>query len=117
MTRPAKGDTTVAISREDAQSILSLRLLVARAANKDSLSWWDDESLTSYGGFLLERIFPFAPELAARSLALRAATARHRAVGSSQEAALHLYRLDLDGQDTLTLQSVPLSWPLSISVT
>ena len=96
------------ISPEDARTILSVRLLLARAANKDSLAWWDDESLTPHAGFLLERIFPMAPALAARSLALSAAAARHRAACAGHDNALHLYRLDLDGQDALALSSVPL---------
>jgi len=95
------------IPPDDAQVVLTLRLLIARAANKDSLSWWDDESLTPHAGFLLERIFPIAPPLAARSLALSAATARHQAA-CAHDNALHLYRLDLDSQDTLVLRSVPL---------
>ena len=88
--------------------ILQLRLLVARAANKDSLAWWDDESLTSHAGFLLERLFPTAPTLAARSLALSAATLRHQAACANHDDTLHLYRLDLDGQDALAARSIHL---------
>jgi len=94
------------LAPEEARTILGLRLLVARAANKDSLAWWDDESLTQHAGFLLERIFPTAPPLAARSLALAAALARHQA--ASTEKALHLYRLDPDNQDKLALRFAPL---------
>ena len=89
---------------EGAQAILSLRLLIARAASKDSLDWWDDESLTPHASFLLERIFPIAPAGAARSLAFHAALARHRSAFSTIPQALHLYRLDGDGQDTLALR-------------
>jgi hypothetical protein len=96
------------ITPEDARTIFSLRLLVARAANKDSLAWWDDESLTPHAGFLLERLFPMAPPLAARSLALSAALARHQAACSANEKALHLYRLDADNQDKLAMRFVPL---------
>jgi hypothetical protein len=96
------------ITTEEANTILSLRLLVARAANKDSLAWWDDESLTPHAGFLWERLFPMAPPLAARSLALSAALARHQAACSANEKALHLYRLDADNQDKLALRFAPL---------
>lgn len=92
----------------DGTLVLRLRLLIARAANKDSLAWWEDESLTSHAGFLLERLFPMAPALAARSLALRAALARHKAACASHPAALHLYRLDADNQDELALRNEPL---------
>jgi hypothetical protein len=95
-------------SYEDARIILSLRLLIARAANKDSLAWWDDESLTPHAGFVLERLFPMAPPLAARSLALSAALARHQAACAPHDGALHLYRLDPDNQDKLALRFAPL---------
>lgn len=101
------------ITPEDANTILSLRLLVARAANKDSLAWWDDESLTPHASFLLERLFPMAPPLAARSLALSAALARHQAACSANEKTLHLYQLDADNQDKLALRFVPLL-PISV---
>ena len=101
------------LTPEQAHTILGLRLLVARAANKDSLAWWDDESLTPHAGFLLERIFPVAPPLAARSLALAAALARHQAACPANGRALHLYRLDADNQDRLALRFAPL---LAISV-
>jgi len=96
------------LAPEEAHTILGLRLLIARAANKDSLAWWDDESLTPHAGFLLERIFPVAPPLAARNLALAAALARHQAAGPANSGALHLYRLDADNQDKLALRFVPL---------
>jgi len=96
------------LTPEGIRMILGLRLLVARAANKDSLAWWDDESLTAHAGFLLERIFPMAPPLAARSLALAAALARHQAACPANGEALHLYRLDADNQDKLALRFAPL---------
>ena len=96
------------LTPEDAHTILGLRLLVARAANKDSLAWWDDESLTPPASFLLERLFPIAPPLAARTLALSAAQARHQAACPANQQALHLYRLDADNQDQLALRSIPL---------
>ena len=84
------------------QLILSLRLLIARAANGDSLAWWDDQSLTAHAAFILERTFPVAPAQAARSLALRAALARHQALCPGD--SLHLYRLDGDNRDRLILR-------------
>jgi len=103
-------NTTISasLSPQDAQMILGLRLLIARAANKDSLAWCDDASLTCPARFLLERIFPMAPLLAARSLALKAAEARHQAACAAHEQALHLYRLDADSQDKLALRFEPL---------
>lgn len=92
----------------DLQTILRLRLLIARAANRDSLAWWDDEALTAPADFLLERLFPVAPSLAARSLALRAAQARHQSACAGIEGALHLYRLDADNADGLALRDVAL---------
>jgi hypothetical protein len=91
-----------------AAEILRLRLLIAHAANKDSLAWWDDDSLTPHAAYLLERIFPMAPALAARSLALQAALARHEAACDSADGAVHLYRLSADNADNLALRDVPL---------
>jgi hypothetical protein len=101
-----KHTSTGNLTPEESHTILGLRLLVARAANRDSLAWWDDESFTTHAGFLLERIFPMAPPLAARSLALAAALARHQAACTERD--LHLYRLDPDNQDKLTLRFAPL---------
>jgi hypothetical protein len=106
--RSDRGNKAEPCSYEDARIILSLRLLIARAANKDSLAWWDDESLTPHAGFLLERLFPMAPPLAARSLALSAALARHQAACAPHDGALHLYHLDWDNQDKLALRFAPL---------
>ena len=92
----------------DLQTILSLRLLIARAANRDSLAWWDYEAMTAPAGFLLERLFPVAPPLAARSLGLRAALARHQSACAGIEGALHLYWLDVDNADGLALRDVAL---------
>lgn len=102
----AERTTVGKLASEDVRVILSLRLLIARAANKDSLAWWDDESFTPHAGFILERVFPTAPALAARSLSLIAASARHQA--ACPEHALHLYRLDADNQDGLALRFAPL---------
>lgn len=93
------------LSIDDARVILALRLLIARAANSDSLAWWEDEALTLPGAFVLEKVFPVAPPLAARNLALHAALARHQAACPGSRA-LHLYRLDRDNQDGLALRRV-----------
>ena len=98
--------STENLTPEETGAILGLRLLIARAANRDSLAWWDDDSLTPPGGFLLERVFPTAPALAARSLALAAAVARHQAACTGE--VLHLYHLDADNQDGLALRFAPL---------
>lgn len=96
------------ITDQDARAILRLRLLIARAANRDSLVWWDDDSLTLPAGFVLERLFPGVPPLTARSLAIHAAVARYVAAFSSVPSALHLYRLDSDNLDGLALRFFPL---------
>jgi len=97
------------IPAEDTRLILSLRLLIARAANKDSLAWWDDDSLADHTVFLLDRIFPIAPRLAGRSLALRAAVARHQVAVAAEERALHLFRLDTDNEDELAARQMELA--------
>jgi hypothetical protein len=104
----AQHTSTGDLTPEEIRTVLGLRLLIARAANQDSLAWWDDESFTLHAGFLLERIFPMAPSLAARSLALAAALARHQAACPANNGALHLYRLDSDNRDKLAIRFAPL---------
>ncbi|MFZ1599568.1 MAG: BrxE family protein [Anaerolineae bacterium] len=107
VSMPAHPTSVNTLMPGDAEAILRLRLLIARAANRDSLAWWDDESLSASAQFLLERLFSVAPPLAARSLALRAAWTRHVAALAAFQRAAHLYRLDSDNQDELALRDVP----------
>lgn len=109
MAESAFSPTNTSLLNEDARFILSLRLLIARAGNKDSLAWWDDESLASHGAFLLNRIFPVAPQTAARSLALRAALSRHWVALASESKAIHLFHLDAANQDELAMRQVALA--------
>lgn len=97
---------SVNLTPTQVRHILALRLLIARTANQDSLAWWDDESLTPAADYLLNRLFPMVPGRAGKSLALRAAVARHRV--ACPEDALHLYRLDADNRDKLALRFAPL---------
>lgn len=89
--------------------VLMLRLLIARAAGKDSLAWWEDESLAEHSTYLLDRIFPVDSRLAARSLALHAALARHQAAYMHEPQALHLFRLDAQNRDKLAVRQTPLT--------
>jgi hypothetical protein len=102
----AEKTSTIDLTPQEVRLILALRLLIARAANSDSLAWWDDESLTPAADYVLNRLFPMAPRLAGKSLALRAAAARHRVACPGD--ALHLYRLDVDSRDKLALRFAPL---------
>jgi len=81
---------------------LQIRLTITRAAQKDSLNWWDDEALTTEGAFVLDRIFPIAPSLAAKNLALSAAAARHQTAFVEIDSPIHLFRLDHRRNDYLT---------------
>ena len=95
---------------ETKQTILCLRLLIARAAQKDSLNWWEDDSLTPAGSFLLERLFLADPGEAGRKLALEAARTRYQAAFNGDgAAALHLFRLDKTGEVEYGLQDVLLT--------
>lgn len=96
------------LTAQDAHIILQLRLVIARAAGADSLRWWDDDSFTEPARFVLERTFPVAPPLAARSLSLRAAHERHAAAAPAERNILHLFHLDADGQDRLAVRSIAL---------
>ncbi|MAT42176.1 MAG: hypothetical protein CL609_07530 [Anaerolineaceae bacterium] len=95
-------DPQTLLPRDDAVAILGLRLLIARAANVDSLHWWEDNAFSEPAQFIFNRTFPGVPTLAARNLALRAAVARH--LDACPPDALHLYHLDFDNLDRLVLE-------------
>ena len=91
------------------QQILQLRLLIARAAQLDSLNWWEDNSLTEAGNYLLERVFVFAKEEAARKLALEAAVRRYQGAFGEQKNMLHLFRLEPTGELDFRLRKIDLA--------
>lgn len=94
------------LTYEQSLHLLRLRTVIARAAQKDSLQWWEDESLTSQGAFLLERIFPGAPGQSGRNLALGAATMRHQAALQSLDNAIHLFRMSSANIDQLAMRAL-----------
>ncbi|GAB4408230.1 MAG: hypothetical protein Kow00123_21260 [Anaerolineales bacterium] len=104
MGQPAPTAKSDILTPQEAHAILMLRLLIARAAQRDSLAWWDDLALTAEAQFLLDPLFPVSPTVAARSLALRAAASRHRDAYEAMPHALHLYRLATDNRDWLVLR-------------
>jgi len=113
MNSAASAATSEILAPQDAQTILALRLLIARAAQNDSLAWWDDSSLTAPARFMLYRLFPMVPPVAGRSLAIRAASRRHTDACEAIPRAVHLYRLDLDNRDRLALRYVlPIHTPV-----
>ena len=62
----------------EAETIFRLRLLVARAAQSDSLRWWDDRSLTTEGDFVTGRLFAGRPRVAGVKISLATARVRNR---------------------------------------
>ncbi len=96
------------LASQDLSRLLHLQLLIARAGQRDSLQWWDDESLTSSGAYVVERVFVGAPQLTAQRLALRAAVSRHTDALADFYTATHLFHLDEQRQTELALRGVPL---------
>lgn len=88
------------------KQIIQLRLFIARAAQEDSLRWWEDNSLTPSGEFLLDKIFVFDPTQAGRTLALQTAQSRYQAAFESMPEALHLFRLEPSGAVEYDLRDV-----------
>ena len=86
------------LDTETRDRLLRLRLLVIRAAQKDSLKWWEDESLTQAGGYLVDRLFIMDTNETARKLAMEAARTRYRMAFGDDKKKLHLFRLDQSGQ-------------------
>jgi hypothetical protein len=97
------------IAAPDAELIIRLRLLVARSAQSDGLSWWDDRSLTAEGLYLAERLFSRRPHLAAAKIALRTAAARH-AASMPADGAVHLYDLGEQAEHALSGVSLDEAW-------
>lgn len=85
------------LTNTEEQQIIQLRLLIARAAQDDSLKWWEDNSLTPSGEFLLDKVFVFAPAAAGRTLALQTAQSRYEAAFETEPETLHLFRLEPSG--------------------
>lgn len=63
-----------------------IALLIARAGAKDGLNWWDDDSLTTAGEFVLSRIFPRKWKPISCRLATKAAQEKHE--GAARAAGL-----------------------------
>jgi len=97
------------IDDQTAEKIIRMRLLIARAAQKDSLNWWEDDALTSAGDYLLQRLFLSHPDMAGRSLALEAAKVRYKNAFAELHNVIQLFNLDMDGEIELDLQKVDLS--------
>ena len=94
--------------------IIQLQLLIARVGQNDSLRWWEDDSLTEAGVYLLERLFPFAPYVQGRKLALLAAKNRHDTVFGKETQTLHLFHFGFEGdrvQESLAFDSPELELP------
>lgn len=71
------------MSPSSIERTVRLALLIIRAGERDSLKWWDDESLSEAGLFALSRILPRNPNAAAVRLAYLAARERHRGMLAS----------------------------------
>jgi len=93
---------------KEKNTILGLRLLVARAAQKDSLNWWEDDSLTRSGSYLLERLFLVDLSETGRKLALEAAKTRYQAAFNRVDSVIHLFRMDKTGDVEHNLQGMRL---------
>jgi hypothetical protein len=65
-------------SAQNADLIAKVVLLILRAGQKDSLGWWDDESLTDAGRYAFDKLFPRNPRYLAVRLAFSAAKERHQ---------------------------------------
>ena len=79
------------LDNSEIERIIQLRLLIARAAQKDSLHWWEDESLTQAGVFLVERLFIMDASETARKLAIEAARTLYRMAFGDDRKKLHLF--------------------------
>ncbi len=77
---------------------LRLCLAIARAGCKDSLAWWDDESLSEAGLFSLKRLFPRTFRSAAFQLALQSARTKHDGVLKAAQIGNARHLLEASGE-------------------
>jgi hypothetical protein len=100
--------------------ILDLRLLIARAGERDSLAWWDSHALTEQGQWALRRLYPRYAAYAGARLAMEAATILHsKALGQRPAVTLFSLGADLDARvmrqlDLRRMDDEPLDIPLPI---
>ncbi len=97
------------LDSESKIKIVQLRLMIIRAAQKDSLRWWEDESLTQAGWFLAERLFLMDTAETARKLGMEAAHTRYRMAFGDEKDKLHLFHLDPVDQVDYELRNMRLS--------
>ena len=100
--------TSLILDISELTHLLNIRLLIARAGQKDRMRWWEDDSLSDAGAYLLERLFPFAPHVHGRKLALAAAKARHMVVFADNPSIQYLYHLGIDGEIEYALSRISL---------
>jgi hypothetical protein len=101
----------------DVETILRLRLIVCRAAQLDSLQWWDDQSLTTEGAFVVERLFGGRPRVAAAKIALAAARVRHWAAMPKSKNVVHLFDFGDDIEEQINSVSLEEGWISSSAFT
>jgi hypothetical protein len=73
--------------------VFTLRLLIARAGERDGLAWWESDALSEAGQFVLKRLFPRSSGWAGVESALEAAAIRHRRVLGNRSGVLSLFSL------------------------
>ena len=79
------------------RQILDLRLLIARAGERDSLAWWDSRALTEQGQWALARLYPrYAGHAGARLAIETAAIVHAKTIGHRPAVTLFGLGADLD---------------------
>lgn len=94
------------MTSQQAIQLMRLRIIVSRAGQTDCLRWWEDESLTENGAYILERIFPGSPAISARNLALTAAATRHRTALEHLGDVIHLFHVSSSNADRLAMREL-----------
>ena len=103
-------DKLKTLTLAEAELIMRLRLIVVRAAQPDSLRWWDDRSLTVEGGYLTERLFSRRPRLAAAQIAMATARSRHWAAIPKTPEVVHLFDFGDDLEYELEAVALDEAW-------
>jgi hypothetical protein len=88
----------------------TLASVIVRAGARDSLDWWDDESLTPEGGIVLGRLFPRSTRRLARRLAALAAQERQAGLlGGLRDSVVTLLDLPPEVLEAVNVTDEPIT--------
>jgi hypothetical protein len=94
----------------DSGLAVQLASVIVRAGARDSLDWWDDDSLTPEGGIVLGKLFPRSTRRLARRLAALAAQERQAGLlGDLRSSVITLLDLSAEVLEAVEVPDEPIT--------